>query len=161
MMIFAVGQPRRKFRVGSAAIVLAATLANLLSSPRSGQVQGKTLPSAERERSGISQVNAIAGADQKKFRLREGTKIENRLGRFEQKSQSATFRTEDGLEFGSLPNLNLQRILDTLKTADKPESMWWSISGTVTEFGGKNHLLISRAVYKATIVPTSHAPTAP
>lgn len=159
MMIFVVGQHRRRFRTGSVAIVLAGTLAVLLSSPRGGQ--GKTMPTASQERSESNQDIATVSADQKSFRLREGTKIENRLGRFEQKSQSATFRTEDGLEFGSLPNLNLQRILETLKTADKPESMWWSISGTVTEFAGKNHLLISRAVYKATIVPSSNAPTAP
>jgi hypothetical protein len=38
---------------------------------------------------------------------------------------------------------------------EEPESITWSVSGVVTEFGGRNHLLISRAVYKAAAPPPS------
>jgi hypothetical protein len=86
-------------------------------------------------------------------RFREGTQIDNVLGRFKQNGETASFLTNDGLELGGLPNLNLQRVLRTLKTVDEPESVWWSISGTVTEFDDRNYVLISRAVYKAAAPP--------
>jgi hypothetical protein len=40
-----------------------------------------------------------------------------------------------------------------LKSVDEPESVKWSVSGTVTEFSGRNYLLVSRAVYKAAMLP--------
>lgn len=160
MMIFVKKEQLTKFPPGRTACLLVGLLILLLSWPPAAQVQGKT-GASDRSRSEGPRAGTDNRANAKSFRLREGTRIENRLGRFEQKSQSATFRTEDGLEFGSLPNLNLQRILETLKTADRPETMWWSVSGTVTEFAGKNHLLISRAVYKATHDPPANRPPAP
>jgi hypothetical protein len=84
-----------------------------------------------------------------KHRLREGTKITNRLGRFQQSGDRATFVAEGNLEFGGLPNLNLERVVRMLKSVDEPESIWWSVSGIVTEFSGRNYLLIERAVYKS------------
>ena len=36
-----------------------------------------------------------------------------------------------------------------LKTIEDPASVKWSVSGVVTEFSGRNFLLIHRAVYKA------------
>ncbi|MEQ8210246.1 MAG: hypothetical protein RH917_10480 [Lacipirellulaceae bacterium] len=155
MMILVNKKHLAYFPPGRTALVLLGMLVLLLSWPPAAQVQGKTGPSTESLRSEVSQAGTDSNNSGKSFRLREGTKIESRLGRFEHKSQSATFRTEDGLVFGSLPNLNLQRILETLKTADKPETMWWSVSGIVTEFGGKNHLLITRAVYKARVITPS------
>ena len=65
------------------------------------------------------------------------------------------FIDEEGRDIGGLPNLNLERVIRMLKTVDEPESIWWSISGTVTEFAGRNYVLISRAVYKAATPPPS------
>ena len=93
--------------------------------------------------------------DEDKHRLREGTKITNRLGRFKQSGDRATFVVEGNLEFGGLPNLNLERVVRMLKSVDEPESIWWSVSGVVTEFSGRNYLLIERAVYKSASPPPS------
>jgi hypothetical protein len=86
-------------------------------------------------------------------RLREGTQLKDRLGRFRQNGDSLTFIDEDGRELGGLPNLSLERIIRMLKTVEEPDSVKWSVSGTVTEFAGRNYLLVSRAVYKAATLP--------
>jgi hypothetical protein len=36
---------------------------------------------------------------------------------------------------------------------EEPDSIAWSVSGTVTEYGGRNYLLITRAVYKSATLP--------
>lgn len=82
-------------------------------------------------------------------RLREGTRISNRVGHFRQNGESLTFVDEENREIGGLPNLNLERIIRLLKTVDEPESISWSVSGSITEFSGRNYILITRAVYKA------------
>lgn len=92
-------------------------------------------------------------ADVTAFRLREGTRFTNRVGRFRMSGDSLTFIDEDNREIGGLPNLNLERIIRMLKSVDEPEMILWSVSGVVTEFSERNYLLISRAVYKAAAPP--------
>jgi len=92
-------------------------------------------------------------SEENKQRLREGTRVTNRLGRFRQSGDRATFVTENDIELGGLPNLNLERVVRMLKGVDEPESIWWSVSGLVTEFSGRNYLLIERAVYKSAAPP--------
>jgi hypothetical protein len=95
-------------------------------------------------------------------RLREGTEISGQTGYFRQDGEGAIFVTDDeseqgGLpneyELGGLPNLNLERIVRTLKTADETQSIRWRVSGTITEFSGRNYLFITRAVYKSAAQP--------
>lgn len=86
-------------------------------------------------------------------RLREGTTLSNRGGHFKQDGDGAIFVTEDDLELVALPNLNLERVVRTLKGSDEAESIRWSVNGVVTEFNGRNFLLISRAVYKSASPP--------
>jgi len=86
-------------------------------------------------------------------RLREGTVISDHLGYFLQNGEGAKFVTVDGLELGGLPNLNLERVVRMLKSTEDPKSVRWSVSGTVTEFSGRNYLLIRRAVYKSSSPP--------
>jgi hypothetical protein len=88
-----------------------------------------------------------------KLRLREGTRLKDVAGRFRQSGDSLTFIDGETREITGLPNLNLERILRMLKTVEEPESITWSVSGTITEFSGHNYLLISRAVYKAAAPP--------
>jgi len=95
--------------------------------------------------------NAIS--DSSNRRIREGTTIHDQAGYFRQDGDGATFVTNEELELGGLPNLNLERVVRTLKTVDEPKGIRWSVSGTVTEFLGRNYLLISRAVYKSTPPP--------
>jgi hypothetical protein len=86
-------------------------------------------------------------------RLREGTQLTDRMGYFRQNGDALTFVDEEGRELGGLPNLSLERIIRMLKSVDEPESVKWSVSGTVTEFSGRNYLLVHRAVYKAAMLP--------
>jgi len=101
----------------------------------------------------ITNAASRTSSDVSKRRIREGTTIHDRAGYFRQDGDGATFVTEGGLEFGGLPNLNLERVVRTLKTLDESKSNRWSVSGVVTEFSGRNFLLISRAVYKSTPPP--------
>jgi len=86
-------------------------------------------------------------------RLREGTLLTNQGGYFRQDGDGAIFVTEEKLEFVALNNLNLERVVRTLKGSDEAESIRWSVNGVVTEFNGRNFLLISRAVYKSASPP--------
>lgn len=86
-------------------------------------------------------------------RLREGTIITDQTGYFRENGDGASFVADTGLEFGALQNLNLERVVRLLKNADEPASIRWSVSGEVTEFAGRNYMLISRAVYKSATPP--------
>ena len=110
---------------------------------------GAPPPAATRPQTDDSADEEVPAA----HRLREGTHLNDRLGHFRQNGESITFVDEDGRELGGLPNLNLERITRMLKSVDEPESVSWSVSGAVTEFAGRNYLLISRAVYKAATLP--------
>jgi hypothetical protein len=98
---------------------------------------------------------AESEAERAKLRLREGTRLRDVTGRFRQNGDTLTFIDEQKREIGGLPNLNLERIIRMLKTVEEPESITWSVSGTITEFSGRNYLLINRAVYKAATPPPS------
>ncbi len=96
--------------------------------------------------------------EQDVLRLREGTVILDQSGYFREDGDGATFVADSsvvgpGLEFGALPNLNLERVVRLLKNAEEPNSVRWSVSGKVTEFAGRNFLLISRAVYRSASTP--------
>ena len=98
----------------------------------------------------LSDDDAAASAA---LRLREGTQLTDHLGYFRQNGESLMFVDKDGRELGGLPNLGLERIIRMLKSVEEPESVMWSISGTITEFAGRNYLLINRAVFKAATLP--------
>jgi hypothetical protein len=105
--------------------------------------------------SATAKTAAESEAERAKLRLREGTRLRDVIGRFRQNGDTLTFIDEQKREIGGLPNLNLERIIRMLKTVEEPESITWSVSGTITEFSGRNYLLISRAVYKAATPPPS------
>lgn len=102
-----------------------------------------TPPSAERGEQG----------EAAKFRLREGTTLVDEIGRFRPDGDGAIFLAQAGHELIALPNLNLERVVRTLKGSDEAESIRWSVNGTVTEFNGKNYLLLKRAVYRSSSPP--------
>ena len=82
--------------------------------------------------------------------LREGTRIRDQLGHFiHLTSDSAVFVDQQGRQFSALKNLNLQRVMHMPRSTRAPEKVRWSVSGMVTEFNGKNYLLITRAVRKS------------
>jgi hypothetical protein len=93
--------------------------------------------------------------DSEQRRLREGTNLNDENGYFREDGDSAVFVNEDGLQLAGLPNLNLERIVRVLKGNDEARNVRWIVSGTVTEFNGRNYLLISRAVYKSAATPSA------
>jgi hypothetical protein len=92
-------------------------------------------------------------AEAGKLRLREGTELKNVIGRFRQVGDTLTFIDGQNREIGGLPNLNLERVSRVLQTVEEPESVSWSISGRVTEYSGRNFLLINRAVFRSAAPP--------
>jgi hypothetical protein len=97
--------------------------------------------------------NAVEGDEKVKQRWREGKRLINHGGHFRQDGDGAVFVSEKGHELVALANLNLERVTRTLKASDESESIRWSVNGVVTEFNGRNYLLIQRAVYKSASPP--------
>jgi hypothetical protein len=94
-----------------------------------------------------------ASEEKRKLRWREGKRLVDHGGHFRQDGEGAVFVSETGHELVALANLNLERVTRTLKASDESESIRWSINGVVTEFNGRNYLLIQRAVYKSASPP--------
>ncbi len=124
-------------------------------------IEGKSMvaqdgsASREQSRSFLRRRNDLSSdsAGTAKRRLREGTVISDQNGYFREDGDGATFVSDEGWEFGALPNLNLERVVRQLKNAEEPSSIRWNVSGLVTEFSGRNFLLVSRAVYKSATPP--------
>jgi hypothetical protein len=80
-------------------------------------------------------------------RLREGTMLDT-SGTFKHTGDRIMFYASgDSRRFGTLENLNLERISRVI--SETSEALEWNISGTVTEFQGTNYLLVSRAILKS------------
>jgi len=86
-------------------------------------------------------------AKKRRERLREGTELEDELGRFSIRGERLIFQSATGNHrLIGLENLNLERISRQL--ANQFEDMDWAVSGHVTEYRGVNYLLITRAKLK-------------
>ena len=82
-----------------------------------------------------------------RLRLREGTVILDKLGTFGFTEDHISFHEqEDDLQLAVLENLALERIVRVIGESHDPGEVEWKVSGTVTEFQGKNYLLLSKAV---------------
>jgi hypothetical protein len=100
-----------------------------------------SIPGKWKER--VSETESAAQA----VRLREGMLLNNALGHFEAPADGPVFVDAAGRRLAGLENLNLQRITRHLRAADTAADIQWKISGTVTEYEGRNFILIERAVY--------------
>lgn len=152
--------PRRR-RPVSVAVLSAVAAMGFWQLRASAQQVAAASPSAEaisledRVEASGREVGSSADAAADARRLREGARLTNCVGHFRQNGDTVTFVDEQGRDIGGLPNLNLERVIRMLKGVDEPERVCWSISGTITEFSGRNYVLISRAVYKAASPPPS------
>ena len=79
--------------------------------------------------------------------------LESESGFFQLDGDGAIFVTDAGIHLNGLPNLNLERVVRTLKGAEEATQVHWSVNGIVTEFGAQNFVLIQRAVYKSVTKP--------
>jgi len=109
----------------------------------------RALPAADAERpapaasdTGPSLPQVREPAEQ----LREGTVLKNLAGTFKLAGDRITFCPSDQeAAFPVLENLALERIWGMLESVGGRS---WSVSGTVTEYRGRNYLLIDRAVVR-------------
>lgn len=111
---------------------------------------GDATSNSEREPSGSAvDVKDVIAEDEVASLLREGTKIQDQIGHFILTVDTAVFVNRHGRRFGMLKNLNLQRVMQMRRSTQALKEIEWSVSGTVTEFGGENFLLMSRAIRKS------------
>ena len=76
-------------------------------------------------------------------RYREGTQLEKVRGRFQADFDRVEFLPEKGdSTWIVLENLTLQRVEDELK---EEVELGWQVDGMVTEYNGRNYLLLERA----------------
>jgi hypothetical protein len=89
------------------------------------------------------------GAPKERIRVREGLELTDRIGTFELSGDRARFiAADDGLALIGLENLSLERVIHAIR--DNPQQgQTWKVSGVVTEFEGRNYLLITRAILAA------------
>ncbi|MGE0607405.1 MAG: hypothetical protein AB7O62_09950 [Pirellulales bacterium] len=81
-------------------------------------------------------------------RLREGTRLVNVTGYFKLTGDGITFYLDGGeRRLQALENLNLERIAAVV--VETPDPLDWNITGTITEYGGANYLLVTQAALKS------------
>ena len=123
------------------------------AAPDAFSSQGSYTSQSSTSQSRTSYSSTMEESEDDSRRMREGTEIDGQTGYFRQDGDGAIFVTDDGFELGGLPNLNLERVVRTLKTADESQTIRWQVNGTITEFLGRNYLFITRAVYKSAAPP--------
>jgi hypothetical protein len=90
-------------------------------------------------------------------RLREGVSLANVPGTFQDAGERVAFHPDGGQgPFLVLENLMLERVQ---RIGDETGNRPWIVSGTLTEYGGHNYLLLQRAVVAAE--PVESGPPAP
>lgn len=83
-------------------------------------------------------------------RVREGTRLVDRIGSFKITGEGVTFFSSDGeLRLSGLQNLAMERVARVLREShSEPE---WLVTGVVTEYEGGNFLLLQRAILKTRV----------
>ena len=77
--------------------------------------------------------------------LREGSRLEDRLCVCRGAGERLTVELDgEGIAMGVLENLTAQRVLQAM--LDDERDNRWIVQGTVTEFQGRNYLLLERVV---------------
>ncbi len=90
----------------------------------------------------------VARSTKEKSKLREGSKITDRAGKFSQQLERYHFELLDaeGGSFTLLENQLLERVSSA--TSNQDENAIWSVTGVITEYNGNRFLLLERAVLK-------------
>jgi hypothetical protein len=118
-----------------------------------GDPTGAERPPADAAETPSASVPAAAApavptqGDEPGTRLREGEFLLNRAGTFQYTGDRILFAAHD--QAGAWPvleNLALERVARLL--AQHADSVW-TVTGTLTEFHGRNYLLLDRAVIRA------------
>jgi hypothetical protein len=102
-------------------------------------------------RAGVSSQALEAGQkvldNDKTLRHREGGQIINQSGYFHNTGDRVSFVSADNeSRFITLENSHLERVTQTI--ADSANQLEWVVSGTISEYGGANFLMLNRAELK-------------
>lgn len=83
------------------------------------------------------------------FMLREGATLKDITGSFKVTIDRVEFHASDQeMKLVVLENLALERIVDELEGSSL---VLWQVEGTVTEYHGRNYLLVQKAFVKSTV----------
>ena len=94
---------------------------------------------------GKLQAQAEEAEQRRPVLLREGETIRGTLGRMEAEEGRYVFALLDGQHrFPILENLALERVQRALDESVTP--LVWSVTGTLTEYNGRNYLLLQSAI---------------
>jgi hypothetical protein len=91
---------------------------------------------------------SAAAAQEDAVMVREGARIEGRPMRARISGDTLIWQAEDSRQaFETLENLALERVLHAIRndTSDRQ----WTVTGTVTEFQGRNYILLERVTRAA------------
>ena len=80
------------------------------------------------------------------LRIREGMKLVDQSGYFKVTDDRITFYPEDKQRLTVLENLALERIGRV--TNDRLRQQQWRVTGTITEYRGRNYILVIKAIRK-------------
>jgi hypothetical protein len=93
-------------------------------------------------------------------RWREGSKLVDVPGEFKISGDRVAFHSVDGKSrFACLENLNSERVYRIV--GESPETLHWSVQGTITEFRSENYLLVTQAVINNRAVRGPRSPANP
>ena len=135
-----------QFMARLAAVAILTSFVTRLERLATAGENARTTP-VEKARSAEPNTSTETDSEKQK-RLREGTVLNERLGRFRSAEAMFWFRDlHDGRELRVLENLALERVARALH--ELPQTRTWAVTGTVTEYQGENYLLITRAVLKS------------
>lgn len=85
------------------------------------------------------------GATEQQKLLREGTRVESRMVQVRLSGESLVLETlEDKQSFEALESLALERLQQALRSDSNDKR--WLVTGQVTEFKGRNYLLLERVI---------------
>jgi hypothetical protein len=91
----------------------------------------------------LEPVNGRTSSESPRQMYREGQLIRGLQGTFHRQGDRVVFHASDGRRLKVLENLALERIDRTLnQSLGNPV---WTVTGTATEFGGHNYLLLQTA----------------
>ncbi len=130
-----------------------------------GPTNGKSAsPAPSAEDSQADAVKALTGSGGRidgylaGGRWREGSKLLDIAGQFKVSGDRVAFHAADGKSrFACLENLNSERVARIV--AESPETLDWTIQGTITEFRNENYLLLTQAVIRSRSTRSPHPPS--
>ena len=123
----------------------------VLRADQAGELCGADVPAAGQQGDAV-QVDGDSSWSEEtgQFLLREGSKLDKVLGKFQTVGGRMQFRLQDrNVRLTVLENLASERVSRAL--GESRSQRTWEVSGVITEFRDSNYLLVTRAVRRSGI----------